>query len=64
MIFLLDDDPVGGTRVVAQSWAAFPGFMGRIYRALVIGSGGHRVVVRNMLKRIAQQALSAPAPQR
>ncbi|MCV7345158.1 hypothetical protein [Mycolicibacterium rhodesiae] len=64
LIFLLDDDPAGGTRVAAQTWAAFPGFTGRIYRALVIGSGGHRVVVGNMLKRIARQALSATAAQR
>ncbi|WP_431234948.1 hypothetical protein ACQ856_10745 [Mycolicibacterium psychrotolerans] len=63
LIFLLEDDPAGGTRVAAQSWAAFPGFTGRIYRALVIGSGGHRVVVRDMLKRIARQALSTRAPQ-
>jgi hypothetical protein len=64
LIFLLSDEPAGGTRVAAQTWAAFPGITGRMYRALVIGSGGHRVVVRNMLKRIARQALSTPAPQR
>lgn len=64
LIFLLSDDPAGGTRVAAQTWATFPGVAGRIYRALVIGSGGHRVVVRNMLKHIAEQALSAPTPQR
>ncbi|WP_431237623.1 hypothetical protein ACQ86B_23360 [Mycolicibacterium aichiense] len=64
LIFLLDDDPAGGTRVAAQSWAAFPGFTGSIYRALVIGSGGHRVVVGNILKHIARQAFSTRAPQR
>jgi hypothetical protein len=58
LIFLLSEAD-GGTRVAAQTWAAFPGVKGRIYRALVIGSGGHRVVVRHMLKRIAEQALSA-----
>ena len=60
LIFLLSDDPAGGTRVVAQTWAAFPGIKGKIYRALVIGSGGHRVVVRIMLRRIAAQAISEP----
>jgi hypothetical protein len=60
LIFLLSDDPAGGTRVVAQTWAAFPGIKGMIYRALVIGSGGHRVVVRIMLRRIAAQAISEP----
>ncbi len=57
LIFLLSDAD-GGTRVAAQTWAAFPGLKGRIYRALVIGSGGHRIVVRRMLKRIAAQAAS------
>jgi hypothetical protein len=41
------------TELRALTWAAFPGIHGRIYRALVIGSGGHRVVVRRMLRRIA-----------
>ncbi|WP_286171884.1 hypothetical protein [Mycobacterium sp. BK086] len=63
LIFLLSDDPAGGTRVAAQTWAAFPGVKGRVYRALVIGSGGHRVVVRNMLRRIAAQAISEPTQQ-
>jgi hypothetical protein len=60
LIFLLSDDPAGGTRVVAQTWADFPGIKGKIYRALVIGSGGHRVVVRIMLRHIAAQAISDP----
>lgn len=50
------DDATGGTRVRALSWAAFPGLHGKIYRALVIGTGGHRVAVRWTLKRIAAQA--------
>ena len=62
LIFLLTEDPAGGTRVAAQTWAAFPGAKGKIYRALVIGSGGHRVVVRKMLRRIAAQAISEPTP--
>ncbi|OBF10880.1 hypothetical protein A5730_06585 [Mycobacterium sp. ACS4054] len=55
-VFELDDDPAGGTRVRAATWAAFPGLHGTIYRALVIGSGGHRVVVRRTLKHIAAAA--------
>jgi hypothetical protein len=46
----------GYTRVRALTWAAFPGLHGKAYRALVIGSGAHRVVVRRMLGRIAAQA--------
>jgi hypothetical protein len=55
LAFELEPDP-GGTRVRAITWADFPGLRGTLYRALVIGSGGHRVVVRRMLRRIAAQA--------
>lgn len=37
----------------ARSWAEFPGVAGSVYRAVVIGSGGHGVIVRRMLRRIA-----------
>jgi len=40
----------------ARTWAEFPGLAGAAYRALVIGSGGHRLIVRRMLRRIAQAA--------
>jgi hypothetical protein len=50
--------------VTAQTWAAFPGLKGSIYRALVIGSGGHRIVVRRMLKRIAAQSASTSVQSR
>ena len=62
LIFLLSDAGEQGTRVSAQTWAAFPGVKGRIYRALVIGSGAHRTVARCMLRRIAAQSDSAPIP--
>lgn len=57
-VFALDTDTAGRTRVRATTWAAFPGVHGTIYRALVVGSGGHRVVTRATLKRIAAAALS------
>lgn len=44
-----------------MTFAKFPGIRGKIYRALVIGSGGHRVMVRRMLGRIASAARSQPA---
>jgi hypothetical protein len=50
LTFTLVDDN-GATRLAARTYAAFPG-LGRIYRALVIGSGGHRVIVRRWLERI------------
>ena len=46
----------GRSQVWARTWAEFPGPAGAAYRALVIGSGGHRVVVRRMLGRVAQLA--------
>ena len=45
-----------GVTVSARTSAAFPGVWGRLYRALVIGTGGHALVVRAMLKRIAHAA--------
>jgi hypothetical protein len=44
---------VGDGRLRAQTHAAFPGVHGRLYRAAVIGTGGHRVATRMLLRRIA-----------
>jgi hypothetical protein len=55
VVFELDPAP-GATTVRALSWAAFPGIHGRTYRALVLGTGAHRVAVRRMLRRIAAAA--------
>lgn len=40
----------------ARTAAVFPGVHGRVYRALVIGTGGHRVAVRRMLRAVARRA--------
>jgi hypothetical protein len=42
------------TRVRAVTSAAFPGRLGSMYRALVIGSGAHAVVVRRFLDRLGE----------
>jgi hypothetical protein len=60
-VFELDDEGPRRTRLRSQTWAAFPGPHGKVYRALVIGSGGHRVVVRRILRRIAAEAHSQGA---
>jgi hypothetical protein len=39
----------------AQTHAAFPGLRGRLYRAAVIGTGGHRIATRLLLRRIAMR---------
>ncbi len=46
----------GACRLSARSWAEFPGLAGSAYRALVVGSGGHRVVVARMLREIAARS--------
>lgn len=45
-----------GVDVCGRTSAEFPGAAGRLYRALVIGSGGHGVAVRAMLRRIRRAA--------
>ncbi len=55
LVFELETTPTGGCRVSAQTWADFPGITGRAYRAMVIGSGGHRVIVWGLLRRMARR---------
>ena len=43
-------------RVSAESSAMFPGHHGAAYRALVIGTGGHVIGVRDILRRIKIEA--------
>ncbi|MEZ0364011.1 hypothetical protein ACAG26_09980 [Mycobacterium sp. pUA109] len=59
-VFELDELGPQRTRVRSQTWAAFPGPHGKVYRALVIGTGAHRVAVRLILCRIAA-AVRPPA---
>jgi hypothetical protein len=47
--FILD-----GGELRAQTHAVFPGVLGRLYRAAVIGSGGHRLVTRRLLRQVAR----------
>jgi hypothetical protein len=44
------------TRLTAVTLARFPGLRGRVYRALVIGSRGHRLAVHRMLHGMAYVA--------
>ena len=59
LVFELEDIGPDGTRVRARSWGVFPGVHGRSFRALVIGTGAHRVVVRRLLRGIEGRACSA-----
>lgn len=47
---------IAGDRLAAETRAAFPGPHGRVYRALVVGSGAHRVVTRRLLAAVARRA--------
>ena len=44
------------SRVRAVTDAEFPGLPGALYRAAVVGSGGHRIVTRRILESIARRA--------
>ena len=45
-----------GTRLRAETRAEFPGTKGRVYRALVIGTRGHALVVRRILRAVKREA--------
>ncbi len=49
LTFVLDGD-----RLRARTHAAFPGYRGRLYRILVIGTGIHALVTRRMLRQIVR----------
>lgn len=51
LVFIIDD-----ASVTAESYAEFPGLLGRVYRAMVIGTRAHRVIVKRFLQRIAASA--------
>ncbi len=44
------------TRLSAETRARFPGLHGRSYRALIIGTGGHVLVVHHMLAAVKRAA--------
>lgn len=60
LLFTLTPQP-GGTLLSARTDAAFPGLPGRLYRLLVISSGGHRVLVGRMLRAVGRRAAVTPA---
>jgi len=56
LAFELDDIGPGRTRLRARTSAVFPGALGAVYRAAVIGTRGHVLAVSWMLRRIAAAA--------
>lgn len=57
LIFHLEEADAGCTRIRAETRAEFPGPAGRLYRLLVIGSRGHALMVRRMLRKAGEDAL-------
>jgi hypothetical protein len=45
-----------GSQLRAETHAAFLGVLGRLYRAAVIGSGGHRLITRRLLRQVQRAA--------
>jgi ketosteroid isomerase-like protein len=54
--FFIDELPAGRSRLRAETRAEFPGARGRLYKTLVIGSRGHRVLVRRILGAVKRRA--------
>lgn len=56
LVFRIDKLGTGASRLRAETRADFPGIAGRAYRLLVIGSRGHVVAVRRLLRGVKQRA--------
>ncbi|HEX7133100.1 MAG TPA: hypothetical protein VF228_11020 [Iamia sp.] len=56
LTFRLEPRGAAETVLSADSRAAFPGVHGRAYRLLVVGTGGHVVAVRRLLRSIRRRA--------
>jgi hypothetical protein len=56
LIFTAADTPTGMVRLRAETRAEFPGRSGSAYRALVIGSRGHTLATRSILRTVRRRA--------
>lgn len=61
LIFTILEKPSGLMLLSAQTRARFPGRKGAAYRRLVIGSRGHLVVTRSLLRQVRRRAERAHA---
>lgn len=60
LTFRLAGDGAGGTTVRVETRARFPGLHGQAYRGLVVGTRAHVLVVRRILRALADRAERAP----
>lgn len=56
LVFRILEKPSGLMLLSAQTRAEFPGAKGRAYRRLVIGSRGHRLAIRRILRAVRRRA--------
>lgn len=61
LVFDLQDAADDSTVLCATTYAAFPGPHGRVYRALVIGTGAHVVATGRILRAVEQLSLGQTA---
>lgn len=52
LLFAVSDAPGGATTLSVQSYASFPGLRGRLYRSLLLGTRGHLLAVRGMIRQV------------
>jgi len=60
LVFRIDRLGVDRSRLRAETRAEFPGAAGRAYRVLVIGTRGHVLVVRRLLRTVRLRAEDRP----
>lgn len=56
LIFRIDPAGSGSASIRAETLATFPGLLGAAYRLAVIGTRGHVLVVRGLLRRVRERA--------
>jgi hypothetical protein len=56
LVFRIDETLAGPVALNAETRAEFPELKGRAYRALVIGTRGHVVATRSILKSVRRRA--------
>jgi hypothetical protein len=56
-VFRVADTADGQTSVTARTYAEFPGLHGRVYRALIMGTGAHVIATTGILRSVRRLAL-------
>lgn len=57
LVFQLIDTTDGATQLHAETFAAFPGVRGQLYRALVVGTRVHAVATDHILRSVRRRSL-------